>query len=87
MFCCLLIIYSSCNRPNQMQLVFEVIAPKKKKNPFNFQTTSIFLFFGTIGKDCDLVLSPAGTEVSHAVESIISGDIFMPACQLNSAVS
>lgn len=86
MFCCLLIIYSSCNRPNQMQLVFEVIAPKKK--PFNFQTThSPFFFWGTIGKDCDLVLSPAGTEVSHAVESIVSGDIFMPACQLNSAVS
>lgn len=46
MFCCLLIIYSSCNRPNQMQLVFEVIAPKKKTfqlsdHPFSFS----FFFF------------------------------------------
>lgn len=87
----LLIIYSSCNRSNQTQLVFEVVAPGGEST-FNFQTTSIFLFFVflfflTIGKDCDLVLSPAGTGVSHAGESIISVDIFMPACQLHSAVS
>lgn len=44
MFCCLLIIYSSCNRPNQMQLVFEVIAPKKK-NLSTFRPPLFFFFF------------------------------------------
>lgn len=44
MFCCLLIIYSSCNRPNQMQLVFEVIAPKKNLSTFR-PPIFFFLFF------------------------------------------